>query len=102
MWRQITEQKITVCNACGLYYNLHNVSVTTFFNYVYVCELVHEFFFSFFLTFFAPFIHFQEHRPSHLIKKNFIQTRNRKNKKVQGVCDDEQNVDLNNTEYNVH
>ena len=28
LWRQITEQKITVCNACGLYYNLHNVSVT--------------------------------------------------------------------------
>ena len=26
---------------------------------------------------------FQEHRPSHLIKKNFIQTRNRKNKKVE-------------------
>lgn len=24
LWRQITEQKITVCNACGLYYNLHN------------------------------------------------------------------------------
>ena len=59
-------------------------------------------------TFFDPFIHFQEHRPSHLIKKNFIQTRNRKNKKVQGMCDEEQNVgdvDLNNvpsTEYNAN
>ena len=26
LWRQITDGKITVCNACGLYYNLHNVS----------------------------------------------------------------------------
>ena len=25
LWRQITNEKITVCNACGLYYNLHNV-----------------------------------------------------------------------------
>ena len=31
LWRQITEGKITVCNACGLYYNLHNVS---FFCYI--------------------------------------------------------------------
>ena len=29
------------------------------------------------------FFFLQEHRPSHLIKKNFIQTRNRKNKKVE-------------------
>ena len=52
-----------------------------------------------FKNFSDPFILFQEHRPSHLIKKNFIQTRNRKNKKVQGGCDEEQNVgdvDLNN------
>ena len=62
----------------------------------------------FFFLLFDPFIHFQEHRPSHLIKKNFIQTRNRKNKKVQGMCDEEQNVgdaDLNNvpsTEYNAN
>ena len=61
-----------------------------------------------FKNFSDPFILFQEHRPSHLIKKNFIQTRNRKNKKVQGMCDEEQNVgdvDLNNvpsTEYNAN